>query len=142
MDENPSLLTSSLPVFLDRDEEAKAESWCSQALGQAPDLEGQARADLLRVAAAAGLLALGDERLRAGLVGGAASSCIKAVALAPGFVDGWLLLVRVHRASGALEQARGCLERAAQLVGDVGGDRICRAWREQIAQLRLELAPS
>jgi len=29
MDENPSLLISSLPVFLDRDEEAKAERGCS-----------------------------------------------------------------------------------------------------------------
>jgi len=57
-------------------------------LGQAPDLDGQARAELLRVAAAAGLLPLGDERLSAGLV---------------------------------------------------GGGRLCRAWREQIARQRLEL---
>ncbi len=139
INEHAASLTASLPVFLDRDEDAEAERWCAQALRDAPSLDANARVELLRIAAAAGLLALGDERLKAGSVGGAASSCIKAVALAPGFVDGWLLLVRVHCASGALDQARRCLERASQLVNDLGDGGCCAAWRQQIARLRLEL---
>lgn len=132
-------LTAALPVFLDRDEDAEAERWCARTLQEASGLAADARGELLRVAAAAGLLSLGAERLQAGKVGGAASSCIKAVALAPGLVDGWLLLVRVHRASGAIEQARRCLTQATRLVEELGDSPFVGDWQQQIRALREEL---
>jgi len=137
--DNAGSLTPTLPVFLDQEEDAVAERWCARALHEAPRLDADARGEVLRVAAAAGLLSLGTERLQAGQVGGAASSCIKAVALAPGLVDGWLLLVRVHRASGAMGQARRCLARATRLVEELGDSPFASVWREQIRALREEL---
>lgn len=101
--------------------------------------EGAQAENFRRVLAAGGVETLAREKFQRGDLKGAASTCLRAIALWDDDFNIWLLLAELHAANGDFKRAELFLRAAEQAARRVGVRRDSPLWKPLVDQLRAQI---